>query len=132
MANLNKKLLAAVLMGSMAFAGVSLAGEEEGLKRGPEMVLKFDVNKDGKLDDTERAAMRAEFQKMRAERIAKYDTNKDGKLDDAEREAAHKARAAERFKQLDTNGNGSLSLEEFKAGVAEREGHHGRYGGGHR
>ena len=130
MANLNKKLVAAVLMGSMAFAGVSLAGEEGG-KRDPEMVLKFDANKDGKLDDTERAAMRAELQKMRAERIAKYDTNKDGKLDETERKAVREQVAAERFKALDTNGNGSLSLEEFKAGAAEREGH-GRYHGGHR
>ena len=63
--------------------------------------------------------------------LEKYDTNKDGKLDDAERKAVRVQLAEERFKKLDTNGNGALSLEEFKAGMAEREGH-GRHGGGHR
>jgi Ca2+-binding EF-hand superfamily protein len=75
--------------------------------------------------------MRAEFQKMRAEQIAKYDTNKDGKLDDTERKALRDEKAAERFKALDTNGNGTLSLEEFKAGAVERKGH-GGHRGGHR
>ena len=74
-------------------------------------------------DDPERRA-------RHAEKIAQYDTNKDGRLDDAERAAMRDSIAEGLFKKFDTDGNGSLSLEEFKAGhrmqVHERRGaHHG-------
>ena len=49
-----------------------------------------------------------------AEMLKKYDANQDGKLDDAEREKLHAEKAAEKFKQLDTNGDGVLSFDEFK------------------
>jgi hypothetical protein len=56
----------------------------------------------------------------RAERHAamleRFDANGDGQLDDAERQVAHETRAKERFAQLDTNKDGFLSFEEFKAG----------------
>jgi hypothetical protein len=124
----DKKMLAAVLVGSMAVAGVTFAKEGGGGRSlPPELLQKYDANKNGTLEDTERVAMKADFMKQRAERMAQYDTNKDGKLDDAERQAAHKARAAERFKELDTNGNGTLSLEEFQAGMGKWG--HGRHGG---
>ncbi|HTN13254.1 MAG TPA: EF-hand domain-containing protein [Sphingomonadaceae bacterium] len=54
---------------------------------------------------------RAEMTKHLDEMFAQLDTNKDGKLDAKDREA----REAERFAQLDKDGNGSLSLQEFSA-----------------
>lgn len=53
-----------------------------------EFMAKYDVNKDGKIDEQERAAIKAarkaEFEKKMLE---KFDTNKDGKLDEQEKEA---------------------------------------------
>lgn len=71
-----------------------------------EMLKKYDANKDGALDDVEKAARKAEAdakaKEMKAANLAKYDANKDGKLDDEERaamkadkEAAREARKAE-------------------------------------
>lgn len=55
----------------------------------------------------------------RAERHAamleKYDLNKDGTLDAAEKQAMRDDHAAKAFARLDKNGDGSLSLDEFKA-----------------
>jgi hypothetical protein len=101
-----------------------------------DLIQKFDKNGDGKLDDAERADMKAAFEARRGERhkeaLARYDTNKDGKLDDAERAAMRDARLAERFKAMDKNGDGKLSLDEFKAGAETRGGfhRHGRHGHG--
>lgn len=52
-----------------------------------------------------------------------FDTNKDGKLDDAEREAMMDQKVTEHFKQLDTDGNGAVTLAEFKAGMKLRHKH---------
>ncbi len=62
---------------------------------GPEMRAKmrvnFDANKDGQLDEQEKAAMRAEWakrhQERRAEMLEKFDANKDGQLDEQEKAA---------------------------------------------
>ncbi len=55
------------------------------------MLEKFDANKDGQLDDQEKAAMKAEFDARHAERKAKFmekfATNKDGQLDEQEKAA---------------------------------------------
>jgi len=52
---------------------------------------QYDVNKDGKLDEQERAAMKADrAAKRQARLLAKYDANKNGQLD-PEEEAVHKA-----------------------------------------
>ncbi len=106
-----------------------------------EMKKKFDVNGDGKLDDTERKAMREamknnpEFQKMREERMKKFDTNGDGKLDDTEKAAADTAikdrMAGGKDKMLDrfdTNGDGQLDETEKAAAKAEMEKNKGAQG----
>lgn len=55
------------------------------------MRVNFDANKDGQLDEQEKAAMRAEWakrhQERRAEMLEKFDANKDGQLDEQEKAA---------------------------------------------
>jgi len=115
----------AVLVASLAGGGaVALAqsddsGAPEGMRA--KILEKYDTNHDGELDDAERAAMRADFQAKRAARrqemLARFDTNKDGKLDANERKVMRDTLAAERFKKLDTNGDGMISPQEFQAGA---------------
>ncbi|HZF45275.1 MAG TPA: hypothetical protein VEZ26_02990 [Sphingomonadaceae bacterium] len=54
---------------------------------------------------------RADVEKHADDMFTRMDVNKDGKLDAKDREA----REAERFAQLDKDGNGQLSLQEFSA-----------------
>jgi hypothetical protein len=123
-----KMKIAFVVAGSLV-AGVAVAGPHFDRAQ---VIQKYDTNKDGQLSDQEKTAleadMKAKHEQMKQERLTKFDTNKDGKLDDAERAAAKDARATERFKKLDTDGNGQLSLGEFKAG---HQGKQGRFGGMH-
>ena len=126
-----KMKIAFVVAGSLV-AGVAAAGPH--LDRA-EVIQKYDTNKDGQLSDQEKTALRADMkakhEQMKQQMLAKFDTNKDGKLDDAERQAAKNVRQEERFNKLDTDGNGQISLSEFKAG---HQGKQGRFGGmrGHR
>lgn len=91
---------------------------------------KFDRNGDGKLDDAERAQMKAALAAKRAERqkerLAKYDANQDGTLDDTERTAMRDDRLTERFQAMDANHDGTLTLEEFKTGAQAGHHRHGR------
>ena len=137
---LTKMKLAIVMVGSLV-AGVAGVAGAQGFRHdgGPDraqVIAKYDTNKDGKLDDQEKATMKADFQAKRAEMkkemLAKYDTNKDGKLDDGEGKVMRNDKLAERFKKLDTDGNGSLSLSEFQAGHHGKFGRQGRMGHGHR
>jgi Ca2+-binding EF-hand superfamily protein len=102
---------------------------------GTKMMQKYDTNGDGKLDDSERAAMRADFAAKRAERkqkmLEKYDVNGNGKLDPSERAAMKHDRKVAMFKKLDTNGDGQISFQEFEAGKLGGGFHHGRHGKGH-
>ncbi|CAN5845787.1 hypothetical protein BH11MYX3_BH11MYX3_18660 [soil metagenome] len=66
-----------------------------------------------------------DHQARKAQMIEKFDANHDGTLDEAEKQAMKDMRAAHQFQRLDKDGNGLLSIEEFKAG----HGHHGRRGG---
>lgn len=109
-------------------------GYREANRVSPELLKRFDRNKDGQLDETERAAARAELAKMDAKRpagplreevLARYDRDGDGKLNDTERAEFEQARAAmlkqgqgdgkmrERaLKQFDRDGDGKLNATE--------------------
>ncbi len=114
------------------------AGEmpnREEMKR--KMLEKFDADKDGKLSDTEKEAMKAEMKnrhgkrgnhpegmpkfgnkrgerpqgKMPQQLLEKFDTDKDGQLNDTEKEAMKDSMK----KRFDTDKVGKLSDEEKKA-----------------
>src|SRR5690242_9365449 len=80
------------LLFGVTFA-VAAEGEKE-RKPSKQTLEKYDVNKDGVLDDTEKAAAKAgaaaKAKETKEANLAKYDANKDGKLDDTEK-AARKA-----------------------------------------
>jgi hypothetical protein len=119
---MTKMKLAIVLCGCL-LGGVAVAAP------------KWDANGDGAVSAEEKTLkheeMKAKRAEMKAQMLAKFDTNKDGKLDQAERGVMKDARATEAFKRLDADGNGSISLTEFKAGKHFKGGHHfgGRRGG---
>jgi hypothetical protein len=104
--------------------------ERKGPPGGPpaEIIAKFDKDGDGKLNDEERAAARAEFEAKRKEAQAKFDTDGDGKLSEDERKAMQEARKKEMLEKFDKDGDGKLSEEERKAAGPQRGGP-GRPGG---
>ena len=69
--------------------------------------------------------VRASFQQKRAERWKKLDTDGDGRISKAEAQA-NAPRLAQRFDQLDANGDGYLTPEELRAGFRHRHGPSGQ------
>jgi hypothetical protein len=124
---LTKMKLGLAVCGALVAGGVGLAAAQghAGGKAG--MMQKYDKNGDGTLDASEKAALRADREAKKAERLAKFDTNKDGKLDDSERAVMKSERAEAAFKKLDADGNGQISLDEFKAGKMHARGGHGGF-----
>lgn len=89
-----KRILFSLCTASLALAPFTVQAEGDGGDKPKEgkhharMLEKFDTNKDGKLDDTEKAAAQAAREARKAEMLKKYDANGDGKLDDTEKAAA--------------------------------------------
>jgi Ca2+-binding EF-hand superfamily protein len=118
-----KKMKIALVLCGCLFGGVAAASP------------KWDTNGDGAVSTEEKAqkreAMKAKRVEMKAKMLAKFDTNKDGKLDKTERGIMKDERATAAFTRLDADGNGSISLAEFKQGKRFMKGHRGaRRGGG--
>ena len=63
-------------------------------------------------------------QDRHAKVLEKFDANKDGKLEPAERAVMRDELAAKAFSRMDKDGDGKLSLDEFKAGRLHQ--HRGR------
>ncbi|HEY5922714.1 MAG TPA: hypothetical protein VIV11_13625 [Kofleriaceae bacterium] len=118
---MTKMKLALVLCGCL-LGGVAVAAP------------KFDRNGDGTVDAAEKAerhaAMKAKRTEMKQQMLLKFDANKDGKLDKTERIVMKDEMAAAAFKRLDKDGNGSLSLDEFKQGKRFGKHHRGARRGG--
>ena len=88
----------------------------------PAMLEKFDTDKDGKLSDEERKAMRTEMEEkreqFRAKMLEKFDTDKDGKLSDEEKATMReemKARHEALLAKYDADEDGKLSPTEIQA-----------------
>ena len=86
-----------------------------------QMFARMDANKDGKIDETDRAARRAE---MQATRFAALDANKDGSISKAEWDQHGAERAAKRGEKRAEAGE----ARGGKRGDGMR-GHHGKRGG---
>lgn len=121
-------IFVATLVGTIAFAGTTLAdrqdseGRHEGRGHGYKMgkhrhggerlFESFDLNDDGKLTQDE-------VDQTRQERFAKFDTDSDGELSLQEYEAlwldAMRSRMVDRFQNLDDDGDAAVTTEEFVA-----------------
>jgi Ca2+-binding EF-hand superfamily protein len=75
----------------------------------PETIKQYDKDKDGKLNEAERATATAAF-RARMD-IRRYDTNRDGKLD-AKETAARDKRRKEFLDRFDKNKNGEIDEAE--------------------
>lgn len=67
--------------------GQDMADEFKGENVKGFLLNRFDANRDGKLDEGEKAAAKTAWEDHRLELIARFDANADGKLDEAERKA---------------------------------------------
>lgn len=118
-----------MILGALA-ATVSFASAQEKPKRGdgpppfpPEVIEKFDADKDGKLSKEEREAARAAREK-------EFDKDGDGKLNDEERKAMREDGHKKMLEKYDTDKDGKLSEEERKAMPQRPRGERGPKGEG--
>ncbi len=151
-----KTLIAASMLaaaGTLALTGASFAGKggydrgdecgagygkhgKHGKKhhaRGPHgmhgmmLIETFDTDQDGKVTQ-------AEVDSGRAQRVVEFDTDKDGNLTINEYEVlwldAMRERMVDRFQDLDADGDGIVTVEEFSAPMAKIVAHEDRDGDG--
>lgn len=92
--------LLAVALASCALTALTYAedAKPEHKDKGPSKadLKKYDANKDGQLDDAEKAAMKADKESAKKARLDKYDADKDGKMSKAERDAEKADKKAEK------------------------------------
>lgn len=110
---------------------VSQAEAQAGAPRMAEHFVKLDTDGDGRVTDEEMQAARArhreEMQARGEERYRSADTNGDGSIDLAEAQTSM-PRAADRFVDIDADGNGLLTREEMRSAMRAHHGEH-QHGG---
>ncbi|MCJ2188887.1 EF-hand domain-containing protein [Novosphingobium beihaiensis] len=94
----------------LSAAALSIGGIAYAQPPGPAKPF-MDANKDGLIT-------RDEAQKAAEGMFTRLDFNKDGKIDQADRDARHAQRRGAMFAKIDTNGDGSISKDEFMAAKA--------------
>lgn len=109
-----------IIAASLGLIGAAFA--QDGPKKGgdhkmpPEVIARFDTDGDGKLNETEREAAKAEHKEMmetrKKEMMEKFDTDKDGKLSDDEKAAMKAEREKMMLEKFDKDGDGKLSDAE--------------------
>jgi hypothetical protein len=103
--------------GGQGRSGQGGQGGRGGQGRGPNPMAEFDANSDGKLDKSERAAMREGIQNNE-QAMKRFDTDGDGKLSDAEWGKASKA-MSDRMGQGGRGGRGGERGEGGEGGGGE-------------
>jgi len=130
---MNRMIRIAASLFTLAGA-VSLAHAEQGGDPGctdkraafhQKKLERFDLDKDGRLSEVERAQAhqqrKQKHEQRRAEMLTKYDADKDGVLSETERVAMKQAHVQRMFARLDANADGKLTRDEVKCGpLAQR------------
>lgn len=102
---------------------------------------KYDANKDGKLDDAEKVALKADAEKLKEarkkERLAKWDKDGDGKFNDEEKaamKAEHEKRMAAKKERMEAlkGKEGEAKADDEKKEHGKRDGKGKRHPGGPR
>jgi hypothetical protein len=92
-----------------------------------QMMERYDANKDGKISQEEIDTNRTEW-------LQRFDTEKDGGLSLKEFEAlwleAHRGRMVREFQFFDRDGDGKVTLEEYKRPLTDLVRNHDRNGDG--
>lgn len=131
--SMTHRTLAALAVSALLAGTLPAAAQPMGPADGPhghghgrtEILAKYDANKDGKLDDTERAAIKADHFKA-------LDKDGDGKLKradfpaalEAAREKARQEHELAMFDKMDTDKDGTVTAAEFAAFKPVRDGEH--------
>ena len=119
--------IAAASLVGLGIGAVATADDHTGksgkhAEKRAELIQQFDANGDGKLDETEREA-------AKLAKFSEIDTDGSGSLTKSEITAHMTAKVAERvdkrFAKGDTNGDGTISVEEFSAAGKNRRGKRG-------
>ena len=122
-----------MIAAAIGLSGAAHAEEGKGPRKPhkipPEILEKFDADKDGKLDEEERKAAKAARgdmeAKFRQEMLEKFDVDGDGKLNDEEKAAMREGVKKKMLEKFDKDGDGELSEEEraeMRKAMAHRPG----------